>query len=130
MLLPERNILSWVEKVKQMLSEYARAVNVSQVAQIWLETLERGAGGDYKFFYFPLRIWTYIGVSVSALSLIYAMWMIIDNKLMWGNPVHSLSLNMTAILFLGGIQLIGIGIMGSSGIGRVYTEVKQEPLIS
>ncbi|KYE77275.1 bactoprenol glucosyl transferase, partial [Salmonella enterica subsp. enterica serovar Typhimurium] len=66
-----------------------------------------------------------IGVSVSAISLINAMRMIID-KLMWGNHVHGYPSLMTAILFLGGIQLNGIGIMGEN-IGRVYTEVQQRP---
>ncbi|AKQ35087.1 bactoprenol glucosyl transferase [Salmonella enterica subsp. enterica serovar Ouakam] len=105
-LLPERNlfmkgVLSWVGG-KIDVVEYSRAERVA---------------GNSKF--------NDIGVSVSALSLIYAMWMIID-KLMWGNPVPGYPSLMTAILFLGGIQLIGIGIMGEY-IGRVYTEVKQRP---
>ncbi|EEG0682824.1 glycosyltransferase family 2 protein [Salmonella enterica] len=129
-LLPERNlfmkgILSWVGGQTDVV-EYARAERVAGNSKfngwkLWNLALE----GITSFSTFPLRIWTYIGVSVSALSLIYAMWMIID-KLMWGNPVPGYPSLMTAILFLGGIQLIGIGIMGEY-IGRVYTEVKQRP---
>ncbi|MBJ2620264.1 glycosyltransferase, partial [Salmonella enterica subsp. enterica serovar London] len=129
-LLPERNlfmkgILSWVGGQTDVV-EYARAERVAGNSKfngwkLWNLALE----GITSFSTFPLRIWTYIGVSVSALSLIYAMWMIID-KLMWGNPVPGYPSLMTAILFLGGIQLIGICIMGEY-IGRVYTEVKQRP---
>ncbi|EAW6783825.1 glycosyltransferase [Salmonella enterica subsp. enterica serovar Kentucky] len=129
-LLPERNlfmkgILSWVGGQTDVV-EYSRAERVAGSSKfngwkLWNLALE----GITSFSTFPLRIWTYIGVSVSALSLIYAMWMIID-KLMWGNPVPGYPSLMTAILFLGGIQLIGIGIMGEY-IGRVYTEVKQRP---
>ncbi|MBE8432645.1 glycosyltransferase, partial [Leptospira interrogans serovar Pomona] len=113
-LLPERNlfmkgILSWVGGQTDVV-EYARAERVAGNSKfngwkLWKLALE----GITSFSTFPLRIWMYIGVSVSALSLIYAMWMIID-KLMWGNPVPGYPSLMTAILFLGGIQLIGIGI--------------------
>lgn len=129
-LLPERNlfmkgILSWVGGSCDVV-EYARADRVAGDSKfngwkLWNLALE----GITSFSTFPLRIWTYIGVSVSALSLIYAAWMILD-KLLWGNPVPGYPSLMTAILFLGGIQLIGIGILGEY-IGRVYTEVKQRP---
>ncbi|MGS9064463.1 glycosyltransferase, partial [Salmonella enterica subsp. enterica serovar Infantis] len=69
--------------------------------KLWNHALE----GIKSFSNLPFRIWTYIGVSVSALSLKYAMWRIID-KLMRGNPVPGYPSLMTAILFLGGIQLI------------------------
>ncbi|MEB4673930.1 glycosyltransferase family 2 protein [Enterobacteriaceae bacterium G50] len=129
-LLPERNlfmkgVLSWVGGSTDVV-EYARAERIAGDSKfngwkLWNLALE----GITSFSTFPLRIWTYIGVSVSALSLIYAAWMILD-KLLWGNPVPGYPSLMTAILFLGGIQLIGIGILGEY-IGRVYTEVKQRP---
>ncbi|MDU1193134.1 MAG: glycosyltransferase, partial [Enterobacteriaceae bacterium] len=71
------------------------------------------------------RMWTYIGLGVSAFAFIYAAWMIID-KLIWGNPVPGYPSLMTAILFLGGVQLIGIGVLGEY-IGRIYVEVKKRP---
>ncbi|MFY9994441.1 MAG: glycosyltransferase family 2 protein [Leclercia sp.] len=129
-LLPERNlfmkgVLSWVGGSTDVV-EYARADRVAGDSKfngwkLWNLALE----GITSFSSFPLRIWTYIGVSVSALSLFYAAWLILD-KLLWGNPVPGYPSLMTAILFLGGIQLIGIGILGEY-IGRVYTEVKQRP---
>lgn len=129
-LLPERNlfmkgVLSWVGGCTDVV-EYARADRVAGDSKfngwkLWNLALE----GITSFSTFPLRIWSYIGVSVSALSLLYAAWMILD-KLLWGNPVPGYPSLMTAILFLGGIQLIGIGILGEY-IGRVYTEVKQRP---
>ncbi|MGO2156135.1 MAG: glycosyltransferase, partial [Serratia proteamaculans] len=72
-----------------------------------------------------LRVWTYVGFGVSLFSLSYSIWMIID-KLFFGNPVPGYPSIMATILFLGGIQLIGIGTLGEY-IGRVYMESKKRP---
>jgi glycosyltransferase involved in cell wall biosynthesis len=129
-LLPERNlfmkgILSWVGGRTDVV-EYARAERVAGDSKfngwkLWNLALE----GITSFSTFPLRIWTYIGLGVSAFAFLYAAWMIVD-KLIWGNPVPGYPSLMTAILFLGGVQLIGIGVLGEY-IGRIYMEVKKRP---
>lgn len=129
-LLPERNlfmkgILSWVGG-KVDIIHYTRAERVAGVTKfngwkLWNLALE----GITSFSTFPLRIWTYIGLSVSVLSFFYAAWMVID-KLVWGNPVPGYASLMSAILFLGGVQLVGIGVLGEY-IGRIYIETKQRP---
>ncbi|WP_370607288.1 glycosyltransferase family 2 protein [Citrobacter werkmanii] len=128
--LPERNlfmkgILSWVGGRTEVV-EYVRAERVAGDSKfngwkLWNLALE----GITSFSTFPLRIWTYIGLSVSLLAFLYAAWMIID-KLVFGNPVPGYSSIMTTILFLGGVQLIGIGIAGEY-LGRIYIETKGRP---
>lgn len=128
--LPERNlfmkgILSWVGGRIEVV-EYSRAERCAGESKfngwkLWNLALE----GITSFSTFPLRIWTYIGLSVSVFAFIYASWMIVD-KLIWGNPVPGYPSLMTAILFLGGVQLIGIGVLGEY-IGRIYIESKQRP---
>ncbi len=59
------------------------------------------------------------------LSLLYAAYMVLD-KLINGNPVPGYPSLMTAVLFLGDVQLISLGVLGEY-LGRVYTEVKQRP---
>ncbi len=129
-LLPERNlfmkgILSWVGGTVAVV-EYVRAPRVAGSSKfngwkLWNLALE----GITSFSTVPLRIWTYLGLGVASLALCYAIWMVID-KLIRGNPVPGYPSIMTAILFLGGVQLIGIGVLGEY-IGRIYIESKRRP---
>ena len=129
-MLPEKNlfmkgVLSWVGGRVEVV-EYTRAERSAGVSKfngwkLWNLALE----GITSFSTVPLRIWTYIGFFVASLSFLYSVWMIID-KLIWGNPVAGYPSILVSILFLGGVQLIGIGVLGEY-IGRIYTEVKQRP---
>lgn len=74
----------------------------------------------------PLRFWSYIGLSISLLSILYGTFLII-RTLIFGKDVPGYASTMVAILFLGGLQLISAGFLGEY-LGRVYTEVKQRPL--
>ncbi|ELP8003918.1 glycosyltransferase family 2 protein [Escherichia coli] len=129
-LLPERNlfmkgILSWVGGQTDVV-EYVRAERVAGVSKfngwkLWNLALE----GITSFSTFPLRVWTYIGLFVASISFLYGAWMIIDT-LVFGNPVRGYPSLLVSILFLGGVQLIGIGVLGEY-IGRIYIEVKNRP---
>jgi glycosyltransferase involved in cell wall biosynthesis len=129
-LLQERNlfmkgVLSWVGGKTEVV-EYIRAERVAGTTKfngwkLWNLALE----GITSFSTFPLRIWTYLGLVVAALSFIYGAWMVIDT-IFWGNPVKGYPSIMVSMLFLGGIQLIGIGVLGEY-IGRIYLETKRRP---
>lgn len=129
-LMPERNlfmkgILSWVGGRTDVV-EYTRAGRIAGNSKfngwkLWNLALE----GITSFSTFPLRIWTYIGFFVAALSFLYGAWMIAD-KIFWGNPVAGYPSIIVSILFLGGVQLIGIGVLGEY-IVRIYIESKQRP---
>ncbi|VEP13956.1 putative enzyme [Hyella patelloides LEGE 07179] len=82
--------------------------------------------GIISFSFLPLKVWSYIGVSISFASLLYASFLII-RTLIFGIDVPGYASLMVAILFLGGIQLITLGIIGEY-LGRVYEEVKRRPL--
>lgn len=82
--------------------------------------------GITSFSTMPLKIWTYIGVIVAGISFIYGTF-IIFKTLFFGVDVPGYSSSIVIILFLGGIQLIGIGVLGEY-IGRIYLETKARPL--
>ncbi|END6597732.1 glycosyltransferase family 2 protein, partial [Shigella flexneri] len=129
-LMPERNlfmkgVLSWVGG-KTDVVEYARAERFAGDSKfngwkLWNLALE----GITSFSTFPLRMWTYIGLFVAGISFFYGVWMIFDT-FAFGNPVRGYPSLLVSILFLGGIQLIGIGALGEY-IGRIYVETKSRP---
>lgn len=79
-----------------------------------------------SFSYFPLQIATYLGLLIATFSFILGIHMVI-RKLFLGIPVLGYSSIIVSILFLGGIQLVILGIIGEY-IGRIYTETQGRPL--
>lgn len=82
--------------------------------------------GITSFSEVPLQIWTYIGLVIALLALLYGLF-IVGKVLLYGKDVPGYASLMTVILFLGGIQLIGLGILGKY-LGGVYSETKKRPL--
>lgn len=82
--------------------------------------------GIVSFSSTPLRVWSYLGLGISAISFVYASFLVI-RTLILGIDLPGYASLMVAILFLGGIQLVSLGIIGEY-LGRVYEEVKQRPL--
>lgn len=128
--LPERNlfmkgILSWVGGRVEIV-EYSRAKRTAGSSKfngwkLWNLALE----GITSFSTTLLRIWTYIGMIIAAAALLYGGW-IAFAKIFYGNPVPGYPSLIVSILFIGGVQLIGIGVLGEY-IGRIYMETKQRP---
>ena len=74
----------------------------------------------------PLRVWSYLGATVAALALAYAVF-IIARTMMYGTNVPGYASLMVAILFLGGLQLFSLGVLGEY-VGRIMIETKGRPL--
>ena len=82
--------------------------------------------GITSFSTVPLRIWTYLGLVIASLAFVYGLFIIIQT-LIYGISVPGYASLITIVLFLGGIQLLGLGVIGEY-LGRVYTESKQRPI--
>jgi glycosyltransferase involved in cell wall biosynthesis len=82
--------------------------------------------GITSFSVLPLKIWSYVGFSLAITTFLYAMFLVI-RTLILGIDVPGYASLMVAILFIGGVQLLTLGIIGEY-LGRVYEEVKGRPL--
>lgn len=74
----------------------------------------------------PLRISTYFGVLVSLAAFIYLV-VVVLQTILFGNELAGYPSTLAVILFLGGVQLLSIGIIGEY-VGRIFNETKQRPL--
>lgn len=74
----------------------------------------------------PLRVWSYVGGSVALFALGYAIFIVV-RTLLFGIDVPGYASMMVAVLFLGGLQLFSLGVLGEY-VGRILTEVKHRPL--
>jgi len=84
-----------------------------------------GLTGLTSFAAWPLRVWTGIGMTIAACSILYGLWIAI-RTLFFGIDVPGWSSLVVAVTLLGGVQLISIGVLGEY-LARVFTEVKGRP---
>lgn len=128
--MPERNlfmkgVFSWVGYRQEIVTYHRSPRSAGSTKfnawRLWNLAIE----GITSFSTAPLKISTYLGVSIALLSFLYGTWLIID-KLFNDNPVPGYPSLMVSVLFLGGVQLIAIGILGEY-VGRIYIETKQRP---
>lgn len=83
--------------------------------------------GVFSFSYKPLRLMTYAGIAISALGFATACYFIIKRLAGVESASTGFTTLVTLVLFLGGIQLIALGLLGEY-LGRIYDEVKNRPL--
>jgi dolichol-phosphate mannosyltransferase len=129
--LPERNrfipgLRTWLG-YKQTSVPYARDERAAgQPKQTFTRLLQYAIDGMLSFSHKPLRAVVWSGFFVSAVSFALATFYVVDffarNK-----PITGFTTTIVCVLFLGGIQLIAIGILGEY-VGRIYDEIKQRPL--
>ena len=81
--------------------------------------------GITSFTSAPLRVSTIVGFIISLCAFLYMIYVFIK-ALIWGDPVQGYPTLVILILFLGGIQLLSLGIIGEY-IGRIYNETKNRP---
>ncbi len=129
--LPERHrfmkgLFAWVG-FRQAIIPYTREERKTGKSKfsgwkLWNFALD----GITSFSTLPLRIWTYLGVAIAALSFSYGAF-IVGRTLLFGRDMPGYPSLITVILFLGGVQLIGLGILGEY-LGRIYSESKGRPI--
>jgi polyisoprenyl-phosphate glycosyltransferase len=82
--------------------------------------------GITGFTVMPLKVATYLGLAVALFAVVFGAQLVV-RTLLFGNPVAGYPSLMAVILFLGGVQLITLGVIGEY-LGRVFNETKRRPL--
>lgn len=129
-LLPEKQrfmkgLFAWVG-FKTVTIEYERQPRSSGTSKfsgwkLWNFALE----GITSFSSLPLRVWTYMGVTGAMITVLYALFIVV-RTLIFGVDLPGYASLFVAVLFLGSVQLIGIGVLDEY-IGRSYMEAKRRP---
>lgn len=129
--LPERTrfmkgLFAWVG-FEQTSIEYAREARAAGTTKwAWWKLWNFALDGITASSTIPLRIWSYLGMTVASLSFLYASFLI-ARTLISGIDVPGYASTMVVVLFLGGINIAATGILGEY-IGRIYVEVRSRPL--
>jgi glycosyltransferase involved in cell wall biosynthesis len=128
--LPERNrfmkgLYSWVGFKTQAVPVVIDPRNCGQSKFNYKRLFDLSLTGLTSFSDWPLRVWTGVGVVVSALSICYAM-LIATRTILWGSDVPGWATLTVAVCFLGGVQILSVGVLGEY-MSRIFSEVKARP---
>jgi glycosyltransferase involved in cell wall biosynthesis len=130
--LPERHrffpgLRSWVgyRTAEVIYDRQERAAGQPQ--QTLGKLLRYALDGVFSFSYLPLRLLTYVGLFVGSCGFVLGLYYMVKRLINIETAPTGFTTLAALVLFLGGVQLIGIGVLGEY-LGRIYDEVKQRPL--
>jgi glycosyltransferase involved in cell wall biosynthesis len=129
--MPERNrfmkgLFSW-GGFKQAAVYYDRAErSVGRTKFNYLKLWKLAIDGITSASTAPLRVWSYIGFAIAAIAMLYALFLI-GRVILYGIDLAGYASMMVAVLFLGGVQLMSLGILGEY-VGRILVETKRRPI--
>ncbi|MDI1335427.1 MAG: glycosyltransferase family 2 protein [Lacunisphaera sp.] len=129
--MPERNrffpgLRAWVGFRTAEISYDRQERAAGQPQQTFLRLVRYAFDGVFSFSYLPLRLLTYTGLIVSGFGFVLGTFYVVRRLLGLEIAVTGFTTLVTLVLFLGGVQLIGIGVLGEY-LARVYDEVKKRP---
>ncbi|MFC4321294.1 glycosyltransferase family 2 protein [Litchfieldia salsa] len=121
-----KGMFSWIgyHKMELLFDRDSRAAG--ETKWNYARLVDLAIEGITSFTTAPLRLSALFGCVVSFFSFIYIIW-IVTNTLLFGASVAGYPSLMTVVLFLGGIQLLSLGIIGEY-LGRIFNETKRRPL--
>ena len=119
-------MFSWIgfKKKELLFDQQDRVAGESKWS--FFKLLNLAVEGITSFTVAPLRIASVFGAAVSLLAFIYGIYILIEN-LIYDDPVAGFPTIMVTVLFLGGVQLLSIGIIGEY-LGRIFNETKNRPV--
>jgi len=129
--MPERNrfmkgLFAW-SGFRQTAVEYDRAERAVGTTKFnYWKLWQLAVDGITSASTAPLRVWSYIGAMIALVALLYAVFIGV-RTLIFGADVAGYPSLMVAILFMGGVQLLSLGILGEY-VGRILVETKHRPI--
>ncbi len=129
--LPERErfmkgLFAWVGFRQVALSYVVEPRQFGRSSWSLFRLTRLALNGVVSFTSLPLRVWSLIGFAIASASALYAVW-IVGDTLFNGADLPGYPTIVTAIFFLGGVQLLSVGILGEY-VARIFTETKQRPI--
>ena len=122
-----RGMVSWLG-FSQVAVSYRRAPRAAGVTKFpLLKMLRFAADGIFSFSILPLRVATWTGFAASGIAMLGILIAIVERLFGVEGLVKGWASMVIAILFIGGVQLICLGIIGEY-VGRIYGETKRRPL--
>ena len=121
-----KGMFSWVGFHKKEVTYDRDARAAGETKWNYPRLINFAIDGITSFTTAPLRLSTYVGFVVSVIAFIYLL-VIIFQTILFGNDIAGYPSTLAVILFLGGVQLLSLGIIGEY-IGRIFNETKQRPL--
>lgn len=121
-----KGLLTWIGFKEKLLYHEREDRFVGETKWNYWKLIKFSIDGITSFSKAPLEVWFYLGIAVSGLGFLYAIYYFI-RTMVFGIDVHGYPSLLVFILFFSGLQMIGIGVLGKY-IGRIFIESKQRPV--